>query len=492
MRILKWSSRQVGDSRVETSSTYHDVMDDILAQPLSRLAEAMRNKLISATELTEIAVSRHKKHGDYLNAYKSLDLEGAIRLAREADELLARGVAPEPFHGIPISAKDLYGVKGFPTFAGTARQLPDAWSSDAWLVAQLRAQGAITIGKTHTVEFAFGAVGINPHWGTPRNPWDEKVHRIPGGSSCGAGVSLWEGSAFLALGSDTGGSIRIPAAMTGTVGHKLTCGRWPVDGVVPLSSTMDSVGGLTRSVEDAAYFFGAIDPAWGDPEAFLQHITATKPSSLRIALPSCLIWDDCPNDISAQIHAALDELEAVGVQRTNVDGSLLDEAFDHYRRSGIAGTECKAFLEQELPGWLDIVHPTIGHRLEAADPLSDPDYAVAVDEHHRLMSVADQLFEEESLLVLPTTIITPPPVAELEDMSTYLQTNITALRPTCCVNMLGLCAVTIPVGLDDEGMPVGLQLVGPIGADEALLAAALTIERALGTARERLGTPACA
>ena len=467
-------------------------MDDILAQPLSRLAEAMRNKLISATELTEIAVSRHKKHGDYLNAYKSLDLEGAIRLAREADELLARGVAPEPFHGIPISAKDLYGVKGFPTFAGTARQLPDAWSSDAWLVAQLRAQGAITIGKTHTVEFAFGAVGINPHWGTPRNPWDEKVHRIPGGSSCGAGVSLWEGSAFLALGSDTGGSIRIPAAMTGTVGHKLTCGRWPVDGVVPLSSTMDSVGGLTRSVEDAAYFFGAIDPAWGDPEAFLQHITATKPSSLRIALPSCLIWDDCPNDISAQIHAALDELEAVGVQRTNVDGSLLDEAFDHYRRSGIVGTECKAFLEQELPEWLDIVHPTIGHRLEAADPLSDPDYAVAVDEHHRLMSVADQLFEEESLLVLPTTIITPPPVAELEDMSTYLQTNITALRPTCCVNMLGLCAVTIPVGLDDEGMPVGLQLVGPIGADEALLAAALTIERALGTARERLGTPACA
>ena len=492
MRILKWSSRQVGDSRVETSSTYHDVMDDILAQPLSRLAEAMRNKLISATELTEIAVSRHKKHGDYLNAYKSLDLEGAIRLAREADELLARGVAPEPFHGIPISAKDLYGVKGFPTFAGTARQLPDAWSSDAWLVAQLRAQGAITIGKTHTVEFAFGAVGINPYWGTPRNPWDEKVHRIPGGSSCGAGVSLWEGSAFLALGSDTGGSIRIPAAMTGTVGHKLTCGRWPVDGVVPLSSTMDSVGGLTRSVEDAAYFFGAIDPAWGDPEAFLQHITATKPSSLRIALPSCLIWDDCPNDISTQIHAALDELEVVGVERTNVDGSLLDEAFDHYRRSGIAGTECKAFLEQELPEWLDIVHPTIGHRLEAADPLSGPDYAVAVDEHHRLMSVADQLFEEESLLVLPTTIITPPPVAELEDMSTYLQTNMTALRPTCCVNMLGLCAVTIPVGLDDEGMPVGLQLVGPIGADEALLAAALTIERALGTARERLGTPACA
>tara|TARA_B100001013_G_C24566513_1_gene424751 strand:- start:219 stop:986 length:768 start_codon:yes stop_codon:yes gene_type:complete len=254
---------------------------------------------------------------------------------------------------------------------------------------------------------------------------------------------------------------------------------------------MDSVGGLTRSVEDTAYFFGAVDPAWGDPEAFLKHITTTKPSSLRITLPSCLIWDDCPGDISAPIHAALDELEVVGVQRTNVDGSLLDEAFDHYRRSGIAATECKAFLEQELPGWLDIVHPTIGHRLAAADPLSDSGYAFALEEHHRLVSVADRLFEEGSLLVLPTTIITPPPIAELEDMSAYLQANITALRPTCCVNMLGLCAVTVPVGLDAEGMPVGLQLVGPTGADEALLAAALAIERALGTARERLGTPAC-
>ena len=475
-----------------TSWTYHAVMDDILAQPIARLAEAIRRKTVSAVELMEIALSRHAMHGDRLNAYKFLDVEGAIRAARKADELLAHGVAPGPFHGIPISVKDIYGVEGFPTFAGTARQLPDAWSTDAWLVAQLRARGAIPIGKTHTVEFAFGAVGINPHWGTPWNPWDEKVHRIPGGSSSGAGVSLWEGSAFLALGSDTGGSIRIPAAMTGTVGHKLTWGRWPVDGVVPLSSTLDSVGGLTRSVEDAAYLFGAVDPAWGDPEAFLADIATTEITSLRITLPSCLIWDDCPSDISAQIYAALHDLGTAGVHQTDVDGTLLDEAFDHYKRSGIAGAECRDFLEQELPEWLDIVHPTVGHRLEAAIPLSDRAYVSAVEEHHRLMSVADQLFESGPLLVLPSTIITPPPVAELEDMDFYLKTNITALRPTCCISMLGLCAVTIPVGLDRAGMPVSLQLVAAAGADEALLTAALAVERALGTARERLGTPPCA
>jgi aspartyl-tRNA(Asn)/glutamyl-tRNA(Gln) amidotransferase subunit A len=181
-----------------------------------------------------------------------------------------------------------------------------------------------------------------------------------------------------------------------------------------------------------------------------------------------------------------------GVERTNVDGSLLDEAFNHYRSSGIAGTECKAFLDQELPEWLDIIHPTIGQRLEAASSLSDPDYAFAVEEHYRFMSLANRLFVEGALLALPTTIITPPPVAELDDMSVYLKANMTALRPTCCVNMLGLCALTIPVGLDDEGMPVGLQLVGAAGADEVVLAAGLAIERALGTARDRLGTPVCA
>ncbi len=128
------------------------------------------------------------------------------------------------------------------------------------------------VGKTHTVELAYGAVGMNPHWTTPRNPWDAGTHRIPGGSSAGAGVSLWEGSALVALGSDTGGSVRIPASLTGTVGHKTTKGRWPTDGVVQLSATLDTVGALTRSVADSVHFFGAIDPAWGDPAALLDHL----------------------------------------------------------------------------------------------------------------------------------------------------------------------------------------------------------------------------
>jgi aspartyl-tRNA(Asn)/glutamyl-tRNA(Gln) amidotransferase subunit A len=402
--------------------------------------------------------------------------------------MLARGDAP-PLCGIPISVKDLYGVRGTPTFAGTARRLPASWESEGWLVARLREQGAVMVGKTHTVELAYGAVGINPHWGTPRNPWDAEAHRIPGGSSCGAGVSLHEGSALLALGSDTGGSIRIPASMTGVVGHKTTKGRWPTTGVVPLSSTLDTVGALARSVEDGAYFFGAVDPALGEPLTFLESLESSTPPGPRIALPSGGIWDDCQPDIAGVIHDALSTLASAGWRLTEVDGALLDDAQHLYMHGGIAGAECSAFLEAELPGWMEILHPTVGLRLAGAPARSSELYAASLSARETMARAAGTLFRHADFLVLPAALTTPPTVAELDGHETYLQANVTALRPTCPVSMLGLCAVTLPVGLDDAGMPVGLQLVAPGGADEKLLGGALAVEGILGTAPERLGAP---
>ncbi len=247
----------------------------MLSRSIADIASALRRGEFSATELMTAALDRHDQFGERLQAFKLFDSERALESARAADQVLARGHlqandgdAP-PLTGIPMSVKDLYGVDGLPTFAGTPKQLPEKWSRDAWLVARLRAAGAITVGKTHMVEMAFGAVGINPHWATPWNPWDDETHRIPGGSSSGAGVSLWEGSALIALGSDTGGSIRIPAAFTGTVGQRTTRGRWPTEGVVPLSHTLDTVGALTRTVEDSIYFFGCVDPQWGAPRVVL-------------------------------------------------------------------------------------------------------------------------------------------------------------------------------------------------------------------------------
>ena len=464
-------------------------MIHVLDRSLSRVAAALRGREVSAVELVEEAIRRHALSGSYHHAYKLWDPEGAREGAVRADERFASDTVPPPFCGVPVSVKDLYGVEGLPTFAGTARRLPNVWEKDAWLVGRLRDQGAVFMGKTHMVELAYGAVGINPHWGTPRNPWDVKVHRAPGGSSSGAGVSLWAGSALLALGSDTGGSIRIPASMTGTVGHRITFDRWSVAGVVPLSQTLDTVGGLTRSVEDSVFFFGAIDPAWGDPTAFLRSLSPSASAHIRVAIPRCEIWEECQPDIADVVQWALVELVSAGWNRSEVDGDLLDEARRLYETGGIAGAECLAFLDRDLPGWLDILHPTVGQRLAGSPALGSEPYARALEVRRTLMARVDTLFADADMLVLPTVLITPPIVSELDDLDRYVEMNKAALGATSPISMLGLCAVTIPVGLDRLGMPVGLQLVARGGQDEALLGAALAAERVLGTARDRLGTP---
>jgi len=463
-------------------------MSNLIEQPLAQIAAALLKREVSSTELVEEALSRHERRGSALNAYKHMDERAARSGARLADDLLASG-AGGPLCGIPVSVKDLYGVEGMPTFAGTARRLPPPWETDAWLVSRLREQGAVFVGKTHTVELAFGAVGINPHWGTPRNPWDAAVARIPGGSSCGAAVSLWEGSALVALGSDTGGSIRIPASMTGTVGHKITYGRWPAAGVVPLSTSLDSVGGLTRTVEDSAYFFGAIDPVCGDANALLRDLRTSAPTGLSIAVPKCGIWSDCQVDIADVLERALDDLVTHGWHRRVVNGSLLDKAKNLYMTAGIAGVECRAFLERDLPGWLEILHPTVGSRLAGAPALDSEHYTASIAEREHLMGRTEELFAEADLLALPTAIITPPPVSDLSDADRYGATNAAALGPTCPINLLGLCAITLSVGLDQSDMPVGLQLVARAGQDEMLLGAALAVERVLGTSQDRLGQP---
>ncbi len=462
----------------------------MLSRSISDIASALRRREFSATELMTAALDRHGRFGERLRAYKLFDAERALESARAADQLLASDGDAPPLTGIPMSVKDLYGVDGLPTFAGTSRQLPDKWSRDAWLVAQLRGAGAITVGKTHMVEMAFGGVGINPNWDTPWNPWDKDTHRIPGGSSSGAGVSLWEGSALIALGSDTGGSIRIPAALTGTVGQRTTRGRWPTEGVVPLSHTLDTVGALTRTVADYVYFFGCVDPKWGDPQTLLEHLDTTELSSVRMAVPQCGIWDDCEPGIVDVLDGVVSRLGNHARNLIEIDGRLLDDAFGlSMGRRPIASTECRAFLESELPGWIDIRHPIVRSRVVQGLALDDPEYLAALEDHRGLVKRAGKLFEDADVLVLPSNVISPPPVADLADLDRYGKANAAILRPTYPISALGLTAISIPVGIDGNAMPIGLQLVAPGGQDEALLGVALAVEREIGTASQSLGRP---
>ena len=207
-------------------------MIDLASASISDLGAALRAGTVRSSDLfAQVAANRDED----LGAYKLWLPERAASAAAMADAAFAEGLDFGPLQGLPISVKDLYGLAGSPTHAGAPRALPGAWEREGPVVRAVRSGMGCVVGKTHTVEFAFGGIGSNPHWGTPRNPWSREVHRVPGGSSAGAGVSLWEGTAVIALGSDTAGSVRVPASFTGTVGLKTTWGRWSLDGLVPLS-----------------------------------------------------------------------------------------------------------------------------------------------------------------------------------------------------------------------------------------------------------------
>lgn len=479
---------------------------------VQEVADRVRRGEDSARLHAEDAIRRHEASA--LGAYICFDAEGALEQADRIDAAVARGENPGPLAGVTVSVKDLYGVEGLPVRAGTKRELPARWRREGFLVRSLRSLGAVIVGKTHTVELAFGGVGLNPNTGTPMNPWDAEEHRAPGGSSSGAGVSLWEGSARIALGSDTGGSVRIPASATGVVGHRQTTGRWPTTGVFPLSSTMDTVGLLTRTAEDSLYAFQAIDrlalsesasaasggacrgtsPSRGasSPGAATGAAPGAAMTDLRIGvLAGSYTWDDAQPDIADVVHEALAELEADGAVLREVAMPEWDEAGLAYLSGGLVPPECIEFLERELPEWSGMLDPTVGKRLEAARNTPAVEYVKILRLRQRLSASIHARMDAEGVdvLAMPTVPVTPPSLADLDQLERYREINRQMLSATGPAGMLDMCAVSLPAGLDNSGMPVGLQLVARSGTDIKLLGQAAAAERVLGTGAERLGTP---
>ena len=484
------------------------------------VAARVRRGELAAVENVAQAVALHEASD--LNAYVCFDADGALAQAAEIDAKIAAGEDPGPLAGVTVSVKDLYGVEGWPTRAGSKRALPERWQREGFLVKALRSLGAVIVGKTHTVEFAFGGVGLNPSAGTPINPWDAREHRVPGGSSSGAGVSLWEGSAQLALGSDTGGSIRIPASATGVAGLRQTTGRWPADGVVPLSSTLDTVGLLARGAVDLRWACEVVDglaqadagPAAGDGTpggtrlgrggagdvgADAGALGAGDGGSgeggmngLRIGVPwSSYAWERSEPGVVATVRRALGELEAAGATLLDMDLPEFDQVGREYLAGTIVTPECIEFLERELPEWLAILDPVVGRRLEDGRNTAAADY-VRVRRLRRRASAAVHGRMESAradVLAVPTLPVSPPTVESLSQLDVYREANRRMLSCTSPASMLDMCAVSLPAGLDPLGMPSGLQLVGRSGADRALLAAAVAVEAALGDALARLGTP---
>ncbi len=465
-------------------------MADLISRPLIEITRALREKRVTARELVEVAIANHERFGERLHAYSLWTPDRARESAKAADAALASGATVGPLQGLPISIKDLFAAEGFPCFAGSSRRLPaDPWEKDGPLVATLRRQLGVIMGKTQMVEFAFGGTGLNTHSGAPYNPWDASAHRSPGGSSSGAGVSLLESSALLALGSDTAGSVRIPACMTGNVGLKVTFGRWSTEGVVPLSRTFDTPGLLARSALDAAYGFAALDPALGDAEHFIAKSSTMTLDVIRIAVDDPFFWSDCDPGI---VETARDAIHALGREGAVLRKMTVPEAagaYEVFLEGGVSAIELRSFLDQELPDWLAQLDPIMASAVHGAETLSAREYLARLGRLKVLAHHAAPRFDEIDIIASPTLCITPPLLSEIGDAESYLAANRRIVRNMVAVNYLGLCGITLPIGLDRARMPVGLQFIAPAWAEEKLLAIALAAERVLGNAAERLGTP---
>lgn len=443
----------------------------------------------TAAELTGVALTRAEDSAKHLGAYREVDADSAKGFAEAADKAFLQGVDLGPLQGVPVSVKDLFGVTGTSTYAGSSRPLPDKWCREGPVVTTLRRQLTVLAGKTHTVEFAFGGLGVNTTWGTPRNPWDPEHHRVPGGSSCGAGISLQEGSAMVALGTDTAGSVRIPASMTGVVGFKTSHGRWSIEGVVPLSPTLDTVGLLARSVEDASVAFAAIDPTFPQRGDFVDPIEPVPLSTVVCGIGEPSLWEDCEPGILESVKTALNELENAGM--TIRDEALPEarDAIELLHLGNVVASELDEFLDAELPEWRSQLDPVVSTRIKDGVDIPAREYLARLRRLQTLSAAMEARFEHCDVVAAPTVPISPPILEEVNTVAQYRPRNLGALRNTCSANTLDLCAISIPTGLDRLGMPVGIQLMAPKGADEWLLGVGLAVERVLGDSLRRLGRP---
>lgn len=455
--------------------------------PLREIHAGLRSGTLKATELVEACAGRFAARGEHDHAYLTWNGEAARKTAEATDAVVAAGGDAGPLMGVPVAIKDIYAVPGMPTYAGSSRPLPERWERPGPMISALLRQLPSVMGKTHTVEFAFGGLGTNAHWGAPRNPWDTARHRVPGGSSSGAGVSLVSGTACLALGTDTAGSVRIPASMTGVAGLKTTAGRWPTEQIVPLSSTLDTPGLLARRVDDLAFAFAALDGELTGRRFRQPHVPEL--ADLTLGVPEAYFWEDCSPGVAEAVEDAIRQLEAAGARIITLDLPRTDEAFQLFQQGGLAATELAAFLNTELPEMVAALDPNVAARIKAADEIPAWEYVRRRRVIDSLTASAAERLAEVDALLTPTVALTPPTLESLEPEGAYPKANMHALRNTVMGNFMGLCGLTLPVGKDAAGMPVGLQLLAAPWQDARVIAIGRAIEARLGTSLDILGEP---
>lgn len=401
-------------------------------------------------------------------AFLTVARDRALAHAQVVDQLRASGAQLGPLAGAPVAIKDLFDVEGEQTNAGAAENIGAPAARDAAAVALLRASHLIPIGRTNMTEFAFSGLGVNSHHGTPLSPWKRDEERIAGGSTSGGAVAVADGMARVALGSDTGGSCRIPAAFCGIVGFKPTASRVSSEGVLPLSTSLDSVGWLTRSVQDAIL----VDEILADRPPTPNEVDL---SGWRLGIPKQLMFDDLAPEVSEAFNQAIEHLKCAGAVVVPVEVPELEEIARINSLGGFPAAEAFAWHRARLETHSDSYDPLVIGRIRRGSGQSAADYIKLLEDRRSLIDRVTARLACIDFLVFPTVPILPPKLADLQSDDAYTKANLLVLRNSTAINMIDGCAISLPL----KPLPVGLTLSGLRGQDISLLAVASAVEAAL-------------
>ena len=445
----------------------------MIARPtLARLTADLAAGRTTSRALIEEALARiADPAGEGSRVFVKVYTDAARAAAEAQDRLRAAGYVASPLAGLPLSIKDLFDVVGEITLAGS-RALDDAppAKADAPIVARLKAAGAVIVGRTNMTEFAFSGVGINPHYGTPGNPHDRRL--IPGGSSAGAPISVADGMAAVAIGTDTGGSVRIPAALCGLVGFKPTQYRVPRDGATPLSTTLDSIGPIGVSVACCALTDAVMA---GEPAEVPD---AIPPDGLRLGIPQTVMLNDLEAPVAAAFERAVSTLSRAGARITELPLDMLSDYTKINIKGGLPVAEAFAWHEPLIKRRGQDYDPRIRTRIERGRDMTAAEYIRLLSARAQFIRRFDAATQAFDALVMPTVPMTAPPIAAFARDEDYARLNLKLLRNTAIINFLDRCALTLPIQSPGTA-PVGLMVVGRHGEDRRLLAIGSGIETAL-------------
>ena len=428
--------------------------------------------------LVELALANiEAKGGEGRRTFTRVFADEARAAADEQDRLRAAGRVPSPLAGVPVALKDLFDVQGLTNLAGSRLRLGDPVAArDADAVARLRAAGAVIVGSTNMNEFALGTTGTNRHWGTPANPWDRDTRRLPGGSSSGCAVAVADGMAALALGTDTAGSLRVPAAFCGLVGFKPTASRVSRRGVFPLSHSLDSVGPLARDVRGCA----AVDAVLADDAP--GELVPPPVASLNLGVLTTLVRDDLDATVAAAYERALATLRQAGATLTELTLPSLGSLPALLEHGGLTLYEALEVHREPLARMADRFDPLVAKRLLAADAIDAVRYTELLAARLHLIADNRQSTAPFDAVLMPTCPVVAPPIASVDDEQAWMALNARLVRWNIIPNMLDRCALSLPCG-EPGGAPVGLTLMGEHGADRALLGIGAAVEAVLAAAR---------